>query len=982
MAVIGEATVAVRADTKGFAADTERGVTQGMGGALAKLGGVIAAAGIGRAFATFLGSSVAEAREANKVAAQTAQVIKTTGGVANVTADNVDALADALSRKSGIDDDVIASSEAVLLTFTKVRNEVGEGNAVFDRATQAALDMSVALKTDLQGATLQIGKALNDPIKGITALSRAGVSFTEEQKNLIKSLVETGDVLGAQKIILDELATEFGGQAEAQATAAEKARVGWANYKEEIGKRLVPVIDALFTKFNEALPAIETATLGVIDGIVPAWHRLRDALGPVIELGGAIGSLVAEAFGVLGKTISEVLSPALATLLPQLSTLGSGGSEAAGGMAEFIRSLEGNDTVVASMAAAIGGLGAAFVTVQAIGAVGSAIGGISSLLSGLGGTLGLLTNPIGLVVAGVIALGAAGVVLYKNVKPVHDLFDTIGRFLRDVVWPVIKDVADAIGGPLLVALGASVALLNPWAVAIVGVAAGFKLAYEKIGPFRDVVDTVIGFLRTGLLPILQDVVGWLGDRLGDALGFITGTAFPAMARVAGTVVDALGRVGAFIGDVVATVAEAAGSIGAAIGRWFGPALAKVQQVGEEFLGWLNDHVVPVVVAAGEFFAAVWTRVSEIVSVAFGLIRAVVEPVLSFLVENIGIVVRTFIDVAGPALSAFGASVAFVFGLIKDVIGIALDTILSVVEAVLPTIIDLFSIAFDTIWNVIKVVFDAIKGTIEAALQIVQGIFQVFTGLLTGDWEKLWDGLVNIVTGVFDYFKSFIDGALGVLAAIISGTGEAITSAFLGIWNGVREGVTTLISDVVGFFDGLPGKLLELIGKISEATLKIGKAIIDGIADGISGAVGFVADISQKLLEAVRNLINNFVIDKLNAGIRGVFTLADKVIPDFVSDIGASNAPQIDRLAAGGIVPATPGGRLAVLAEGGKDEAVIPLDRGLLAGLRALAGDGGGQAPIDASVTIMGNVYGVDDLDAYLDARDRRLAELLTARRGR
>lgn len=126
MTVIGEATVAVKADTKGFAADAEKGISSGLGSALKKVGAVVAAAGIGRAFASLLASSVGEAREANKVAAQTAQVIKTTGGVANVSAAQIDHLSSALSAKSGIDDEVIASSEAVLLTFT-LYGEVGIG---------------------------------------------------------------------------------------------------------------------------------------------------------------------------------------------------------------------------------------------------------------------------------------------------------------------------------------------------------------------------------------------------------------------------------------------------------------------------------------------------------------------------------------------------------------------------------------------------------------------------------------------------------------------------------------------------------------------------------------------------------------------------------------------------------------------------------------------------------------------------------------
>jgi hypothetical protein len=75
--------------------------------------------------------------------------------------------------------------------------------------------MSVALGSDLQGATIQVGKALNDPIKGIAALQRVGVSFTAGQKKTIESLVDSGKTMEAQKLILKELNKEFGGSAKA-----------------------------------------------------------------------------------------------------------------------------------------------------------------------------------------------------------------------------------------------------------------------------------------------------------------------------------------------------------------------------------------------------------------------------------------------------------------------------------------------------------------------------------------------------------------------------------------------------------------------------------------------------------------------------------------------------------------------------------------------------------------------------------------------
>jgi hypothetical protein len=119
----------------------------------------------------------AEYREAQKTGAQTNAVLKSTGDAAGVTKKHIEDLANSISKKAGIDDEAIQSSENLLLTFTKVRNETGKGNKIFDRATQVVTDMSVALGQSGKSSAIQLGKALQDPIKGITALRRVGVNF-------------------------------------------------------------------------------------------------------------------------------------------------------------------------------------------------------------------------------------------------------------------------------------------------------------------------------------------------------------------------------------------------------------------------------------------------------------------------------------------------------------------------------------------------------------------------------------------------------------------------------------------------------------------------------------------------------------------------------------------------------------------------------------------------------------------------------------
>jgi hypothetical protein len=227
------------------------------------------------AIGSFLRDSIGEAREAQKVGALTESIIKSTGGAAKITADQVGDLATKISLKTGMDDEAIQSGANLLLTFKNVRNEAGRGAKIFDRATAAAADLSAAGFGDLAGTSKQLGKALNDPIKGISALGRSGVTFTEDQKKMIKGFVAQGDVLSAQKIILKEVESQVGGAAAATATSGEKAAVAFGNLKEAIGTALLPVVDRVATYLTTTfIPALYK-----IPAIVA---QFRTYLAPVI----------------------------------------------------------------------------------------------------------------------------------------------------------------------------------------------------------------------------------------------------------------------------------------------------------------------------------------------------------------------------------------------------------------------------------------------------------------------------------------------------------------------------------------------------------------------------------------------------------------------------------------------------------------------------------------------------------------------------
>ena len=313
-----------RGATKAFRSVDD--AAENTGSKLAQLGSKISPAVAAASAAVVAGvgfamkSAFDAATESALVARETERVIQTTGASAWTTADQIGDLATSVSNLTGKDDELVQSSANLLLTFAKVRNEVGEGNDVFDQAVGLSLDLSVALGTDASSASIQLGKALNDPVKGITALSRAGVSFTADQKEQIKTLVATGDVLGAQKVILGELKNQFGGAAEAAKTPIEALQTKLGNLQESIGTALMPTIGAIADAVGVAVDAfsalpdpvknaivivggVGTAALGVIPLVAKIADTFGDVVGPAMGMFRGVVDNVALSIGNLSTKL-------------------------------------------------------------------------------------------------------------------------------------------------------------------------------------------------------------------------------------------------------------------------------------------------------------------------------------------------------------------------------------------------------------------------------------------------------------------------------------------------------------------------------------------------------------------------------------------------------------------------------------------------------------------------------------------------------
>jgi hypothetical protein len=171
------------------------------------LGAAIAAGFAGITIGSTFAKFIQESKDAQGEQAQLVAVLKSTKEAAGYSADELNEMASAMSGV--FSDGDINRAQTRLLAYTNV-----VGNE-FPQALQAAVDMAARMGMTVEQAAETVGKALDVPAEGLTALSKQGFRFTEDQKKLVERLQDTGRTAEAQKIILDALKSSYGGAAEA-----------------------------------------------------------------------------------------------------------------------------------------------------------------------------------------------------------------------------------------------------------------------------------------------------------------------------------------------------------------------------------------------------------------------------------------------------------------------------------------------------------------------------------------------------------------------------------------------------------------------------------------------------------------------------------------------------------------------------------------------------------------------------------------------
>lgn len=637
-------------------------------GMFKKLAG--AAAGIGIGF--FLKDSVQAADDSKAGFKELQSIIEATGSAAGLTADQVAGIAGDLSVKIGVDDDDIIKAQGVLLTFKNI------GGDSFKRVTEDAADMAAVFGGDMSSASVQLGKALNDPVAGVSALSKVGVTFTAQQKDQIKAMVEAGDTAGAQGIILKELESQVKGAAEASATGSDKMKVAFGELQESLGGGIA-----------DALGSIAPTIVTLFDSLQAPMAALGDALGDILPvLAEAIGPILAgvtELLPVLAEGFTGTLD-ALKPLIPilvdglvfALNAIAPILPEIVVGLIAYKAATAASSAVTSTMATATKLFGSESIIVQAATKAWTALQWLFNAA--------MAANPIVLVVAAVVALGAAIFLAYQKFGPFHEAVDAAWQLMQKVwdfivnvfvgAWHGLQDVIDTIAG-VFGDFGGKVA--EAWD-SVVGFIS--DLPGKILGFITDVVTMFInlhiqvGEALLGLIATVGEKIATMALQALEAVGkFILAflewyVTLPfkvgmALASLAGTVATAIGdaaisgltAVGGFVGDALQKLGDFERGIpgkllnlGVTIGNAITTGLADGLHAVEGF-------VTDALSAVGKFIIGIPHALGDIGGAMFGAIKSALEGVWNRIVDSLP-------NFHADPLGIFGPEINFDFDFLK------------------------------------------------------------------------------------------------------------------------------------------------------------------------------------------------------------------------------------------------------------------------------------------------------------------------------
>lgn len=917
--IVGEAFVKIRPDGRGFSQEAERSLLGGIS-SFAKKAGVVFAAGF------ITDKAIKGIVESVGLASDLTESVSKVGVVFGESADAVERFAANAPTALGQTE---AQALAATGTFGNLLRSVG-------LTEQKSADFS----TTMVGLASDLASFNNtDPAEALDALRAGLVGETEPLKrfgiNINEALLKQealtlglasgkGELSSAAKVqaayslIMKQSTLAQGDFARTSGGLANQQRILKASAdqaKTAFGAGLLPVLERLSPVVGDALTALipfaenlgrglGVALTGTVDGVsavIDVIGRLRSAASGESPL----AALATELGAVIGWSQESPQVDAMTTAFTGMRDVGTDLRDrlieivaTVGDLMPTVEELtdlwRDQRDVLLPLSTALGTFVASFVLLNQVSSTIAAVRtGFALLGPALSTALApLLANPVTLIIAGIVALGAALFVAYKKVEPFRNVVDAVARTIRDKAL------------------------------------AAFDLLRTAFIEAGDVVESakgvILGFVRE-IAPAVSRVMGAVGSVISGIVGTVSGVV-AGIAQFGRDAIAGLDPLVAWMQEHLFPVFIAAGDFVDALGDRIRNVMQVISTVTSFAFGVISDAAS----AAWSVISAVIGGISELVSGVFTTVWKVAGPIVIGVLKAIGIGLRTAASVAtqvlGGAFEALGAVVKIVFAGIKAVV----ETALGVLRGIFTVFAGILRGDFGKVWEglvtIVRAPLDAVGKFVRTAFDAIVQFVSGLPARIAAIGSALFTGLIDQARNVLSTLVGVVSGGFAGVLEFLTGLPSSVAGSAANLFGSIVDAATGLPGLIGEQLAKIPGLVLGLVETLAQAGIDLGAGLLGGIISGLSGLADEAGDLVGDLGEAVKGIavgLVNSLIDGINNLIPneiGAIKVAGREIFGGI-DLPDRPIPRV-QLARGDRVRARPGGVNALLAEGGWDELVL------------------------------------------------------------
>lgn len=495
------------------------------------------------------------------------------------------------------------------------------------------------------------------------------------------------------------------------------------------------------------------------------------------------------------------------------------------------------DTLVPSILAVMVAMKAMRIAATGVTLLTSAFNAFGGL-SVIMGSLATALEGVTLVAFGVVAAIAAiaAAVVIAYFK-VKPFHDAVNSIAHDLVtgFRTALSWVTEVGWPAMVA-GAQ------------GVADGFdrylmpavRAVREAFTAVRAVVAPLAAFMADGLSAAITEAshaLAPLGPMLDNVGGWLTGLA-DIIRRYVGAAFYWLGERINHLEDTFASVGRFASRVGAAfagIGRAIMTAL-------QPTIDWLSAHLIPTIGAAIELAAAILERLREALEQVAKIARWAFEQMVTT-IKDAYAVVKPLVMAMAAMIRAYLVSA---FEAIRYIVATAMDFIGPIIR-----------FTFDNVVTVIKAAMDILRPIIGTALDYITGVWSIAWGTISQTVRTAFDIAQRLLGAALDTLRGLMQIATGLITLNWSKTWEGIKTTFGGIWDYIVAVVTGAV-DLVRITIGTFVDTVKLIfttgwGLVRDLFTGTWNALYRIVTEGGSHMLDYITGIPSRILTALGGL---------------------------------------------------------------------------------------------------------------------------------